>query len=104
MHESQTVLVAGYIRVPPDKLPGLRPHIETYVAFCRREDGCVHFSFAEDLCEPGLIRVFEIWNGSEALERHKNSVHVAAWRALWPEYGVHGRSMSRYAIASEHPF
>lgn len=104
MQARQPVLIAGTIIVPPGNLGALKPHIETYVAACRAEPGCVVFSFAEDLSEPGLIRVFEIWRDAAALERHKNAPHVAAWRALWPEYGVHGRLLTRYAVADHQPF
>jgi quinol monooxygenase YgiN len=93
------VIVAGTIRVPPENLAALTPHLQTYIAACRAEDGCEAFSFAADVSDPGLIRVFEIWRDGGALERHKGTAHVAAWRALWPEYGVHGRSLTRFEIA-----
>jgi quinol monooxygenase YgiN len=99
-----SVLVAGTIRVPPEKLDGLRPHVAAYVAACRAEDGCDVFSFADDLIEPGLIRIFEVWRDAAALEQHKAAPHVAAWRALWPEYGVHGRSLTKYEAVSADAF
>jgi quinol monooxygenase YgiN len=99
-----TIVVAGTVRLPPENLERASPHIRSYVNACRREDGCVLFSFAEDMVEPGLLRVFEIWRDAEALERHKTSPHVAAWRALWPELGLHGRALTRFEIASETDF
>lgn len=98
------VLVAGTVRVPPERLAELKPHIEIYVRACRAEDGCEVFSFAEDLVEPGLIRVFETWRDAAALEHHKSAPHVAVWRALWPDFGVHGRSLTRYAVTNQTQF
>jgi quinol monooxygenase YgiN len=104
MQDRQPILVAGTIIVPPANLARLKPHIEAYVAACRKEPGCIVFSLAEDLSEPGLVRVFEIWRDAAALDRHKSAAHVAAWRALWPEYNVHGRLLTRYAVAGHEPF
>jgi quinol monooxygenase YgiN len=98
------ILVAGTVRVPHENLNGLRPHIETYIAACRAEDGCETFSFAEDLLEPGLIRVFEVWRDGASLDRHKGAAHVAAWRAAWADYGVHARTLMRFEIADAQPF
>jgi quinol monooxygenase YgiN len=98
------ILIAGVIRVPVEKIAALRPHIQSYVAACRAEDGCETFSFAEDMAEPGLIRVFEIWRDPAALERHKATPHVAAWRKLWPDYGVHGRSLTRFEVSDTQAF
>lgn len=98
------IVVAGTIRVPPENLSGLRPHLQRYIDACRAEDGCEVFSFAEDVSEPGLLRVFEIWRDSAALERHKGMAHVDAWRALWPDYGVTGRSLTRFENAVRTAF
>jgi quinol monooxygenase YgiN len=98
------IVVAGTVKVPQEKLAALTPHINTYVAACRAEDGCIEFSFANDMSSPGLVRVFEIWRDEDALERHKSATHVAVWRALWPDYGVHGRNLSKFKIAGRETF
>ena len=98
------ILVAGTIRVPPENLQGLLRHAAPYIEACRAEDGCEVFSFANDVIEPGLIRIFEVWRDDAALERHKSAPHVQTWRAAWPEHGVHGRSLTRYEAASAQPF
>jgi quinol monooxygenase YgiN len=98
------VLIAGTVRVPPENLGAAHPHIADYVRACREEDGCVVFSFAQDLLEPGLLRIFEIWRDADALERHKSAPHVAAWRALWPSLEIHERKLGKFEIAAEETF
>ena len=34
---------------------------------------------AEDLLEPGLVRIYEEWESREALAAHGRSAHIAAW-------------------------
>ena len=67
----------------------------------RAEDGCLVYSYAEDVAEPGLIRVFEVWRDQAALDAHFQTPHLAAWRAAWPEFGVSDRRLIAYEVASE---
>ena len=40
------------------------------VAASRAEDGCIDYAYAEDMLDPGLIRVIEAWRDQAALDRH----------------------------------
>jgi len=97
------LIVAGTIRVPPENLEGLRPHMLAMAAATRAEDGCLDYSYGEDVGEPGLIRVFERWRDAAALEAHFAAAHLAAWRAAWPRFGVSERRLFAYEVASERP-
>ncbi len=80
-----TVIIAGTVRVPPENLAGLKPHMLAMLTASRAEDGCHEYSYAEDVAEPGLIRVYE------------------AWRAAWPGFGVSDRKLFAYETASQRP-
>ena len=96
-----SLIVAGTVRVPPDKLDGLRPHMLAMMTATRAEDGCGAYSYAEDVAEPGLVHVFEIWRDQAALDAHFKTAHMAAWRAAWPGFGVSDRNLKAYEIAAE---
>jgi quinol monooxygenase YgiN len=98
-----TILVAGTVRVPPSNLEAFRPHMEKMLAASRGEDGCLTYSYAVDVAEPGLIRVFEAWRDQGALDAHFATPHMAAWRAAWPQFGVGERRLSLYEVAAERP-
>ena len=98
-----SLIVAGTIRVPPENLDGLRPHMLEMAAATRAEEGCVTYGYAEDVGEPGLIHVFEVWRDQDALEAHFQAPHLARWRAAWPRYGVCDRNLVAYEVASERP-
>ena len=51
-----TILIAGTVRVPPEHIDGLKPHQEAMLEASRAEDGCVSYSYAYDIQDPGLIR------------------------------------------------
>jgi quinol monooxygenase YgiN len=98
-----TVIIAGTVRVPPENLAGLKPHMAAMLAASRAEDGCLTYSYGEDVAEPGLIRVFEAWRDQAAIEAHFKAPHMAQWRAAWPNFGVTDRRLSLYEVAAERP-
>ena len=95
------VVILGTVRLPAENLDDARPHMAAMVAASRAEDGCVAYGYAEDVAEPGLIHVFEIWRDQAALDAHFKTPHMAAWRAQWPSFGVSERRLIAYEVASE---
>jgi len=98
-----SILIAGTVRVPPENLERFKPHMAKMLAASRAEDGCLTYSYAVDVAEPGLVRVFEAWRDQASIEAHFAAPHMAEWRAAWPQFGVSDRRLSRYEVASETP-
>jgi len=98
-----TVIVAGTVRVPPENLGPFRSRMAAMIAGSRAEDGCEAYAYAEDVVEPGLIHVFEVWRDQAALDAHFRTAHMAAWRAAWPAFGVSDRRLTLYEIAGQRP-
>ena len=96
-----SIIVAGTVRVPSDRLAAFRPHMIAMLNATRAEDGCLDYSYAEDVGEPGLIRVFEVWRDQAALDAHFTKPHLAVWRATWPQFGVSDRRLFAYEVASK---
>jgi quinol monooxygenase YgiN len=96
-----SVLIAGTVRVPPENLERLKPHMHKMLAASRAEDGCLAYSYAVDIDDPGLIRVFEAWRDQAAIEAHFQAPHMAQWRAAWPAFGVTDRRLALYEVAAE---
>ncbi len=95
------ILVTGHIRVPLENLESLRPHIRTLVEATRREDGCLLYAFAEDISEPGMIRIVERWRDWPSLEAHGKAPHIAAWSKVAGEAGITSREVLAHAAGEE---
>ena len=95
------IVIAGTVRVPPENLERFRPHMEAMLAASRAEDGCRTYSYAVDLQDPGLIRVFEAWRDQASIDAHFRAAHMADWRAVWPEFAVTDRQLKIYYVAAE---
>ena len=98
-----SLIIAGTVRVPPENIAGIRPHMDAMMAGSRAEAGCIAYGYAQDLQTPGLMHVFEEWADQAAIDAHFASAHMAAWRAAWPSFGVSDRALTLYEIASQRP-
>lgn len=92
------LLIVGTVRLPPEKLSEARPVMRAIVENSRAEDGCVEYGYAEDVLDPGLIHVKEIWQDQAALDRHFGSDHLAEWRRSWPSLGIKDRDLRMYEV------
>jgi quinol monooxygenase YgiN len=98
-----SLIVAGTIRVPSEELGSLRPQMIKMLTASRLEDGCQVYSYGEDVADPGLIRVFEIWRDRAALDAHAASGHMLEWRKACAEHRVSDRKIVAYEVAAERP-
>ncbi|PBB43389.1 antibiotic biosynthesis monooxygenase [Mesorhizobium sp. WSM3866] len=90
------LLIIGTIRLPPDRLEQARPAMGRMISASRAEAGCLAYSYAQDVLDPGLIHVSEAWRDRAALEAHFKSAHIAEWRASWAELGIGDRKLALY--------
>jgi quinol monooxygenase YgiN len=97
------IVVAGQLRLKPDTLERLRPHMAAMIAATRAEPGCLAYSYGIDLIEPRVVRVFELWHSWGDLERHFASPHLLAWRARLAEIGIEGRELTAYEAREPRP-
>ena len=95
-----TIILAGTVRLPPERLADLRPHLRAQVEGSRAEPGCLDYALTEDPLDPGLIRVYEHFVDEEALAFHRASPHMAAWRAAWHGLGMGERRMSSFDVSA----
>lgn len=98
-----TVIVTGWVRLPPEDVARALPAARTMAAASRREDGCFEYAYSEDLEEPGLIRVTERWRDFPALEAHSRTPHMAAWRAALANVSLLERKVTAFEVREERP-
>lgn len=87
------ILFTVDIRVPPAEMTALRPAIAAALKASRAEPGNLAYTMAEDLAEPGLIRVFEAYADEAALKVHGASDHFQVWRKASGHYPRENRRL-----------
>jgi quinol monooxygenase YgiN len=92
------LLIVGTVRLPAHNMEVARPIMKRMADASRAEEGCVEDCYAEDVLEPGLIHVKEMWVDQNTLDRHFATAHLAEWRAAWPGLGIGDRNLCIYDV------
>jgi quinol monooxygenase YgiN len=88
------VVVIGQFRLPAERMAEARSLMEKVMLATRAEQGCIEYNFAEDVLDPGLIRISEVWEGRDELGRHAKAPHMAVWAEERAGLGLSGRSIT----------
>lgn len=97
------IIVAGEFRLPPERMAEARIAMERVVRATRAEVGCIAYSYAEDVLDPGLIRVFEQWDSSAALDAHFATPHMSQWKREREALGLSGRRIAKCEASAQTP-
>lgn len=93
------IAIVGQFRMPVESLAEARPLMRAVVEATRAEDGCIEYNYAEDVLDPGLIRVSEVWDSYEQLMAHMATPHMTAWSQKRIALGLSGRSVTAYTVS-----
>jgi quinol monooxygenase YgiN len=94
------ILIQGTFRLPVEQLAAARESMARVVSASRAEDGCHEYAYAEDLLEPGLIRVSERWESRAHLAAHFKAPHMARWVEERVGLGLSDRQITLYEADS----
>lgn len=73
------IFVQGWIKLVPQDVEKILPIARDMVAATLKEEGCIHYSFAQDVSEPSLIHISERWRGEDELNAHFQTSHMASF-------------------------
>ncbi len=90
------ILVIGEFRFPPEKVSEAQAAMAKVIAATRAEQGCITYSYAEDVLEPGLFRISEQWTDRASLAVHFAAPHMAVWKQEREALGISGRQVTAY--------
>lgn len=97
------IVLTGTVRIPAGKLDQARALMKAVIEETRKEEGCLFYTFGEDVLDPGLIVIAEAWRDEACLGAHLGSSHFAAWRDGAGALGVHDRQLTVYEAVSSKP-
>ena len=94
------IILAGTIRIATGKRDDAARLLEPLIHATRSEPGCISYSFASDLLDAHVLRIFEVFRDEAALAAHRASPPMAAWRAAAPSLGISDRDLWQYEASS----
>lgn len=101
VENTDMIVIEGTVRVDPEKILVARPAMLKMITASRAEAGCIDYAYAEDLVEPGLIRVAERWQSRADLKAHFQTEHMAEWRGEIAKLGIRDRQLRLYEAEPE---
>jgi quinol monooxygenase YgiN len=97
------IVLAGYVRIKPDRIDDVITSAKTMAATSRSEAGCVHYRFSVDVDDPVVVQQFESWESQEALDAHFQTAHFAEFYALMVEVADGESEFVRYEVSAAEP-
>lgn len=77
----------------------VRAAAEAQIAASRAEEGCIEYTYALDVLDPQIMRVFERWQSWDALETHFKQPHMKPWRAALAGVKFLERSLRAHEVS-----
>jgi quinol monooxygenase YgiN len=90
------ILVIGSFHLPVASRAAAQSAMAQVIAASLMENGCISYTFGEDVLDPGLYRVSESWESMEELAAHFDTPHMAAWKLERAELGMTERNITAY--------
>jgi quinol monooxygenase YgiN len=75
------LIVLAKAKVGAGAMDAAKGAIADMVAASNAEEGCIAYTFTEDLLQPGVIHIVEKWQDEAALAAHFATPHMAAFGA-----------------------
>jgi len=97
------IVIAGRVAVKPERREEALRAARAMAEATRRESGCRAYGFHSDLEDPNVFFVFEEWEDEEALTRHFQTEHMAAFRRQLPGLLAGPPVLTRYTVAAAKP-
>ncbi|RKF21975.1 antibiotic biosynthesis monooxygenase [Altericroceibacterium spongiae] len=92
------LLIVGTVRLPAENFDRALPAMRSMIEASRNEDGCLSYSYGQDVLDTGLIHIRELWRDQTALDLHFASKHISEWRKTWPQLGIGDRNLQVYEV------
>jgi quinol monooxygenase YgiN len=97
------IIVSGHATVKPGALDKARGAMLRAIEATRKEEGCLYYSYGEDVTSPDTIIILEYWTDWAWLERHFTMPHMAEWIKTLGEVGVVSRDIRAAETGETRP-
>lgn len=77
-----TVVLTGYIQVPPERIADIRAALPEHTRLTRAEPGCLSFTVTEHPDIVGRFDVAEEFTDAEAFEAHQTRAGGSDWAKI----------------------
>lgn len=95
------IVIAGRVKVHPEKRAEAVEHAGAMARKSRAEDGCHAYAYYSDIEDPNTFHIFEEWESVDALRAHFQTEHMAAFNAVLPDLLAGPFEIYRYDVTNK---
>jgi quinol monooxygenase YgiN len=95
------IVIAGRMKIDPDKLQHALEIIRPVVEQTATESGNVAYRYYADLDDPSTLFIFEEWQSDAALDNHFQMPYMVDFIEKIPTLGIIDASVHRYGVADK---
>jgi len=93
-------IISGNMKFDPARRADVAEACAKAAAAAQSDEGCLAYSFSEDVNEPGAFRIFEHWESEEAFATHCQAPHYLSFMEFVGQVGMTGADVNRYEVSS----
>ena len=94
------IVIAGSVAIKPERRAEVVQVAREMAEASRRETGCLAYDFYVGIEDPNVFFIFEEWATEDALARHFQTEHMAAFQQRLPGVLASQPVLKRYAVSS----
>ena len=98
------VIIGGSVRIRDGAQEAALAALAELIPATRAEDGCHAYTFAWDVDDPALLRIYEEWESGDALAAHLETDHVRAFNETIEPDLVGRPDLEGYEVVRSRPF
>jgi len=95
--EQDKIFVQGWVKVSEADLETAVPAASNMMIETVKESDCLHYSFAKDNNETGLIHICERWEDEDSLNTHFQTAHMTALNEAISGLSISGMDVCLYS-------
>jgi quinol monooxygenase YgiN len=92
------LIVSGIITMDPEGHDRAVALVEPLVEATLAESGCITYGFWADPNQPGVFRVYEEWESTDAIAEHFGTPHMAAFMGGMAELPITGTDIHQHVV------
>ena len=73
------IIIAGSLSFDPSDRDDVLASLQEVTACSRSDEGCIEYTWAEDIESPNVFRFFECWESQEHFDAHLAAPHEEAF-------------------------
>jgi len=98
------IIVTFEVSFEKDVIGGVREAFRIMDQETAKEAGCLKYVSSQDVNDPRIVRIYEMWESMEALVPHFQTAHMAAFQKALGGLDAVSTDARVYEVARELPF